>query len=80
MRIQRLLAAIVAAILLSGAAPRVAADPTPPAKQPLDNPLEKLTPKEGRSQAEEDRLAVLAIFGRANVGTKAAIAGSAARI
>ncbi len=40
----------------------MAADPTPPAKQLLDNPLEKLTPKEGRSEQEEDRLAVLAHF------------------
>src|SRR5262249_25268923 len=38
------------------------ADPTPPAKQPLDNPLESLNPKQPRSEDEEDRLAALAHF------------------
>ena len=40
----------------------VFADPTPPAKQLLDNPLEPLTPKEARSEADEDRLAAIAHF------------------
>jgi tetratricopeptide (TPR) repeat protein len=37
-------------------------DPTPPAKQLLDNPLEPLTPKEARSETDEDRLAAIAHF------------------
>ncbi|HTQ39164.1 MAG TPA: tetratricopeptide repeat protein [Pirellulales bacterium] len=52
--------ASVAALLL--ASPCLLADPAPPAKQPLDNPLEALSPKQPRSEEEEDRLAALAHF------------------
>jgi tetratricopeptide (TPR) repeat protein len=43
-------------------APVLFADPTPPAKQPLDNPLETFNPKQPRTEEEQDRLTALAHF------------------
>jgi len=62
MRLYRLPAVFIALTSVFVATLRLSADPTPPAKQPLDNPLEALRPKEPRTEEEEDRLAALAHF------------------
>jgi tetratricopeptide (TPR) repeat protein len=57
----RFVAAVALAMFILPAL-QLMADPTPPAKQPLDNPLETLNPKQPRTEEEEDRLAALAHF------------------
>jgi tetratricopeptide (TPR) repeat protein len=62
MRFNLKLAVMIAFVAMVVPPQHLSADPTPPAKQPLDNPLETLTPKQPRTEEEEDRLAALAHF------------------
>src|SRR5262245_25830098 len=49
------------------AAPFVSAGQTPPATQPLDDPLESISAKAARSEEDEDRLDALAHFSAGRV-------------
>lgn len=61
MRIDHLLACAVAVIVCT-LPPQLVAAPEPTGKQLLDNPLEPLSPKQPRTEDDEDHLAALAHF------------------